>query len=208
MDLPWPKLDVATYSWQKVLGGEAAHGMLVLSPRAVARLESYSPPRPLPKLFRLVKNGRLMEDVFEGATINTPSMLCVEDQVDVLRWAKSLGGLDALVARTTGNLAAIAQWVGGTPWVDFLAGRAEMRSHTSVCLKIVDPWFTAQSEQARWATVKKMCALLEQEGAAYDIAAYRDAPPGLRIWCGATVDREDVEQLLPWLDWAYGEVKD
>ncbi len=208
MDLPWPKLDVATYSWQKVLGGEAAHGMLVLSPRAVARLESYSPPRPLPKLFRLVKNGRLMEDVFEGATINTPSMLCVEDQVDVLRWAKSLGGLDALIARTTGNLAAITQWVGGTPWVDFLAGRAETRSHTSVCLKIVDPWFTAQSEQARWATVKKMCALLEQEGAAYDIAAYRDAPPGLRIWCGATVDREDVEQLLPWLDWAYGEVKD
>ena len=207
MPLPWPKLDVVTYSWQKVLGGEAAHGMLILSPRAVARLESYSPPWPLPKLFRLVKNGRLMEDVFDGATINTPSMLCVEDQVDALCWARSLGGLDALVSRCAENLAAITRWVEATPWVAFLASSEATRSSTSVCLSIVDPWFTAQTEEARWAIVKKLCGLLEQEHAAYDIAAYRDAPPGLRIWCGATVELEDVERLLPWLDWAYGEVK-
>ena len=207
MPLPWPKLDVVTYSWQKVLGGEAAHGMLILSPRAVARLESYTPPWPLPKLFRLVKNGRLMEDVFDGATINTPSMLCVEDQVDALCWARSLGGLDVLIERCADNLAAITRWVQATPWAAFLAGREETRSSTSVCLSIVDPWFAAQTDEARWTIVKKLCGLLEQEHAAYDIAAYRDAPPGLRIWCGATVELEDVERLLPWLDWAYGEVK-
>jgi phosphoserine aminotransferase len=206
MDLPWPKLDVATYSWQKVLGGEAAHGMLILSPRAVARLESHTPPWPIPKLFRLTKKGKLTEDLFTGATINTPSLLCVEDHLDALRWAQSIGGLPALIARSTANLAVIEQWVARTSWVDFLAADPRARSNTSVCLKIVDPWFTAQSLEQRWAIVKTLCARLEEERAAYDIAAYRDAPPGLRIWCGATVEREDVERLLPWLDWAYREM--
>ncbi len=206
MDLPWPKLDVATYSWQKVLGGEAAHGMLILSPRAVARLESHTPPWPIPKVFRLTKKGRLTEDLFTGATINTPSLLCVEDHLDALRWARSLGGLQALIARSSANLAVIGQWVQRTPWVDFLAADPRTRSSTSVCLKIVDPWFTAQSLEERWAIVRALCARLEEEQAAYDIAAYRDAPPGLRIWCGATVEREDVERLLPWLDWAYHDM--
>ncbi|MCG3146322.1 MAG: Phosphoserine aminotransferase [Gammaproteobacteria bacterium] len=206
MDLPWPKLDVATYSWQKVLGGEAAHGMLILSPRAVARLESHTPPWPIPKVFRLTKKGRLTEDLFTGATINTPSLLCVEDHLDALRWARSLGGLQALIARSSANLAVIGQWVQRTPWVDFLAADPRTRSSTSVCLKIVDPWFTAQSLEERWAIVRALCARLEEEQAAYDIAAYRDAPPGLRIWCGATVERADVERLLPWLDWAYHDM--
>ncbi len=206
MDLPWPKIDVATYSWQKVLGGEAAHGMLILSPRAVARLESHAPPWPIPKIFRLTRKGKLTEDLFTGATINTPSLLCVEDHLDALRWARSLGGLQALIARSIGNLAVIERWVEGTPWVDFLAADPRTRSNTSVCLKIVDPWFTAQSLEERWAIVRALCARLEEERAAYDIAAYRDAPPGLRIWCGATVEREDVERLLPWLDWAYHDM--
>ncbi len=206
MELPWRKLDVATYSWQKVLGGEAAHGMLILSPRAVARLESHTPPWPIPKLFRLTKKGKLTEDLFTGATINTPSLLCVEDHLDALRWAQSIGGLQALIARSSANLAVIEQWVERTSWVDFLAADPRTRSNTSVCLKIVDPWFTAQSLKERWAIVKSLCARLEQERAAYDVAAYRDAPPGLRIWCGATVEREDVERLLPWLDWAWRDM--
>jgi len=207
MHLPWHKLDVATYSWQKVLGGEAAHGMLILSPRAVARLESHTPPWPLPKLFRLAKQGKLMEEVFAGATINTPSMLCVEDQLDALRWAESIGGLSALIARAEQNLAVIGEWVERTPWIDFLAERAEARSCTSVCLKVVDAWFTKKSAEERRGIVTRLCAVLEQEQVAYDIAAYRDAPPGLRIWCGATVERADVQALLPWLDWGYAEVK-
>jgi phosphoserine aminotransferase len=207
MDLPWRKLDVATYSWQKILGGEAAHGMLILSPRAVARLENHTPAWPMPKLFRLTKKGKLMEDVFAGVTINTPSMLCVEDQIDALRWAESLGGLPALIARSERNLEAIARWVEGTQWVEFLAARPEIRSCTSVCLSIVDDWFTGKAADECWAIVRRLCALLERERVAYDIAAYRDAPPGLRVWCGATVDAADVEALLPWLDWAYSEVK-
>ncbi len=207
MKLPWEKLDVVTWSWQKVLGGEAAHGMLALSPRAVARLESYTPPRPLPKIFRLTKNGKLDEELFAGATINTPSMLCVEDALDGLAWAEQVGGLDALVVRSEGNLAVVAAWVSRTRWIDFLARDRTTRSCTSVCLKIVDPWFEAQSEAARADVVKKLVALLEKEGVALDIASYRDAPPGLRIWCGATIERDDVEDLLPWLDWAWAEVR-
>jgi len=207
MALPWPKLDVVTWSWQKVLGGEAAHGMLALSPRAVARLESFTPPRPLPKIFRMTKKGKLDEELFAGSTINTPSMLCVEDALDGLAWAERLGGIDALIARSEGNLAAVADWVARTPWVDFLARDPATRSCTSVCLKIVDPWFEAQADDARADFVKKLVALLEKEGVALDIASYRDAPPGLRIWCGATIERADVEALLPWLDWAYAEVR-
>jgi phosphoserine aminotransferase len=207
MKLPWPKLDVVTWSWQKVLGGEAAHGMLALSPRAVARLESYTPPRPLPKIFRLTKNGKLDQELFTGATINTPSMLCVEDALDGLAWAERVGGLEALIVRSEGNLAAVAAWVARTPWVEFLARDRATRSCTSVCLKIVDPWFEAQAEAARADVVKKLVALLEKEGVALDIAGYRDAPPGLRIWCGATIERDDVAALLPWLDWAYAEVR-
>jgi len=207
MRLAWDKLDVVTWSWQKVLGGEAAHGMLALSPRAVARLESWAPAWPLPKIFRLTKKGKLDESIFEGSTINTPSMLCVEDALDGLAWADRIGGLDALVRRAEGNLAAIAAWVKATPWVDFLARDPATRSCTSICLQIVDPWFAAQDEKARADVVKRMVSLLEKEGAALDVAAYRDAPPGLRIWGGATVEREDVEALLPWLDWAWSEVR-
>jgi len=207
MDLPWEKLDVVTWSWQKVLGGEAAHGMLALSPRAVERLQSYTPPWPLPKIFRLTKKGKLDEEVFTGSTINTPSMLCVEDALDSLAWAEKIGGLSALVARSEANLAAIAAWVDKTPWVDFLAREPRTRSCTSICLTVVDPWFTALEADARAATIKKMVSLLEKEGVAYDIAGYRDAPPGLRIWGGATVDRDDVEALLPWLDWAFAAVR-
>ncbi|MBM4335234.1 MAG: phosphoserine transaminase [Deltaproteobacteria bacterium] len=207
MKLPWRKLDVVTWSWQKVLGGEAAHGMLALSPRAVARLESYTPPRPLPKIFRLTKKGKLDSELFSGATINTPSMLCVEDALDGLAWAERVGGLDALVVRSEGNLAVVAAWVARTPWIEFLASERTTRSCTSVCLKIVDPWFEAQAEAARADVVKKLVALLEKEGVALDIASYRDAPAGLRIWCGATIERDDVEELLPWLDWAWAEVR-
>ena len=206
MELPYDKLDVVTWSWQKVLGGEAAHGMLALSPRAVARLESFTPPRPLPKIFRLTKGGKLIEGIFKGETINTPSMLCVEDALDGLRWAEQLGGLPALIARTEANLAAIAGWVARTDWVDFLAQAPATRSPTSICLKITAPWFTALAPEAQGKAAKQITSLLEKEEVAYDIAYYRDAPPGLRIWAGATIDTADVVALLPWLDWAYGEI--
>lgn len=207
MELPWPKLDVITWSWQKVMGGEAAHGMLVLSPRAVERLESYSPPWPLPKIFQLTKKGKLSAGIFTGDTINTPSMLCVEDALDGLKWAESLGGLPVLIQRSQANLQAIAQWVERTPWVGFLAEQPETRSNTSICLKIVDPWYIALSPEDQAQGAKKIASLLETEGVVYDIAAYRDAPPGLRIWGGATVETADIEALLPWLDWAYTQVK-
>jgi phosphoserine aminotransferase len=207
MELPWHKLDVTTWSWQKVLGGEAAHGMIVLSPRAVERLQRHTPAWPVPKLFRLMDNGALTEDLFEGNTINTPSMLCVEDQIDVLRWAEDIGGLPVLIARSKESAAVLDQWVARTDWVDFLAERADTRSHTSVCLKVVDPWFVAQPQAAQRDFIRRLCALLEQEGAAYDVSAYRDAPPGLRIWCGATVDSADVAALTPWLDWAYATLR-
>lgn len=207
MDLPWDKLDVVTWSWQKALGGEAAHGMLVLSPRAVERLESYSPPWPLPKIFRMTKGGKLNEGIFRGETINTPSMLCVEDVLDALDWAERIGGFPAMRARAEGNLAAIADWVARSPWVDFLAGEEASRSCTSVCLSFADPWFAGLAEEAKASVAKQVAALLEEEAVAYDIGGYRDAPPGLRIWAGATVERDDIEALLPWLDWAYGEVK-
>jgi phosphoserine aminotransferase len=205
--LDWAKLDVVTFSWQKALGGEAAHGMLVLSPRAVERLETYKPAWPLPKIFRMTKGGKLNEGIFEGETINTPSMLCVEDYLDTLNWAKSIGGLEALVARADANTKAIADWVKVTPWVDFLARDPAIRSNTSVCLKVVDPAVTSLSadEQAKFA--KALSGAVEKEGAGYDLGYYRDAPPGLRIWCGATVEAADVEALLPWLDWAFAQAK-
>src|SRR5215470_14245018 len=206
--LDWKKLDVVTFSWQKALGGEAAHGMLVLSPRAVERLETYKPPWPLPKIFRMTKGGKLNEAIFEGETINTPSMLCVEDYLDTLAWAKQIGGLDALVARADANTKAIADWVRRTPWVEFLARDPAIRSNTSVCLEIVDPAVTKLSADAQGAFAKSLAALIEKEGAGYDLAYYRDAPPGLRIWCGATVEASDVELLTAWLDWAFGKTKD
>jgi len=207
MDLPWRKLDAVTWSWQKVLGGEAQHGMLALSPRAVERLESYAPPWPMPKIFRLTKGGKLSEEIFAGSTINTPSMLCVEDQLDALAWAQSIGGLPALIARSEGNSQILADWVSASDWADFLAEEPATRSCTSVCLKIVDPWFTELPEGERAATAKAVASLLEAEGVAYDINAYRDAPPGLRIWAGATIETENVVALTPWLDWAYATVK-
>ena len=205
--LDWAKLDVVTYSWQKVLGGEAAHGMLILGPRAVERLESYAPAWPLPKIFRLTNNGKLIKGIFEGDTINTPSMLCVEDYIDALEWAQSIGGLNGLMARANANLKAIADWVAKTPWVDFLATSEAIRSNTSVCLKIVDPAITALPAEGQAAFVKKIPALLEAEKIAYDIDGYRDAPPGLRIWCGATVETADVAALTHWLDWAFAKAK-
>jgi phosphoserine aminotransferase len=208
MPLPWEKLDVVTWSWQKVLGGEAAHGMLALSPRAVARLETYKPAWPLPKIFRLTSGGKLIEGVFKGETINTPSMLCVEDALDGLRWAEQVGGLAGLTARSEANLAAVARWVARRGWVDFLADDAATRSCTSICLKLVAPWFVALSADGQAAAAKRLVGLLEKEGVAYDIGAYRDAPPGLRIWGGATIDTADVEALLPWLDWAHDIVAD
>ena len=205
--LDWAKLDVVTYSWQKVLGGEAAHGMLILGPRAVERLESYAPAWPLPKIFRLTNNGKLIKGIFEGDTINTPSMLCVEDYIDALEWSQSIGGLNGLMARANANLKAIADWVAKTPWVDFLATSEAIRSNTSVCLKIVDPAITALPAEGQAAFVKKIPALLEAEKIAYDIDGYRDAPPGLRIWCGATVETADVAALTHWLDWAFAKAK-
>jgi phosphoserine aminotransferase len=205
--LDWPKLDVVTFSWQKALGGEAAHGMLILSPRAVARVESYTPPWPLPKIFRIAKAGKLNEGIFEGETINTPSMLCVEDYLDTLEWAKSVGGLPALRARADANARVIAEWVERTKWIDFLARDPASRSNTSVCLKVVDPAVGRLAPEAQAAFVKGIAAALEKEGVAYDIDAYRDAPPGLRIWCGSTVERADVEALTQWLDWAYAKAK-
>jgi len=206
-DLPWPKLDVVTFSWQKVLGGEAAHGMLILSPRAVERLESYKPAWPLPKIFRLTKGGKLEEGPFKGETINTPSMLCVEDYLDALDWAASIGGLRGLMARADANAAALSAWVEKTPWVDFLPKDKAIRSNTSVCLSIVDPWFAGLAADAQAKAAKAIGALLDAEGVAYDFDSYRDAPPGLRIWCGATVETSDIEKLTPWLDWAFSSVK-
>ncbi len=203
MDVDWSKVDVLTYSWQKVMGGEGAHGMLILSPRAVARLESFTPDRPLPKLFRMTKKGELNEGIFKGETINTPSMLAVEDYIDGLGWAESVGGLEGLKERSNANLAAMAEWVGETDWVEFLAADPAIRSNTSVTFKIVDPRVAGLDADGQQAFVKKMTSMLEKEDAAYDIAGYRAAPPGLRIWCGATVDTSDLVALQPWLDWAF-----
>lgn len=207
MELPWDKLDVVTYSWQKVLGGEAAHGMLILSPRAVERLESWTPTWPMPKLFRLTSKGKLNEGIFKGATINTPSMLCVEDYLDVLKWSSSIGGLSGLIKRSEANLKAVETWVAKTSWVNFLAELPETRSNTSVCLKITESWFTEMSKEQQLSVTMKMVRLLADEKAAFDIEGYRDAPPGLRIWCGATVETSNVEALLPWLDWAFLQIK-
>ena len=204
--LDWPKLDVVTFSWQKALGGEAAHGVLILSPRAVERLESYTPPWPMPKLFRMTKAGKVNREIFEGATINTPSMLCVEDYLDALKWAASIGGLTELRRRADQNLATIAAWVERTAWVDFLATDPASRSNTSVCLKVTDPAVTALPPAGQADFAKKLAAALEKEAVALDIGGYRDAPPGLRIWCGATVDTDDLEALTPWLDWAFAQV--
>jgi len=206
--LDFAKLDVVTFSWQKALGGEAAHGMLILSPRAVERLETYKPAWPLPKIFRMTKGGKINEGIFQGETINTPSMLCVEDYLDALAWGKSIGGLPALIARADANTKAVADWVARTPWVDFLARVPETRSNTSVCLKVVDPAVTALPADAQAAFAKNLVAAVEKEGAGYDLGAYRDAPPGLRIWCGATVETGDVEALTQWLDWAFAVTKD
>ena len=202
-ELAWPKLDVVTFSWQKALGGEAAHGMLILSPRAVERLESHKPAWPMPKIFRLTKGGKVNAEIFEGATINTPSMLCVEDYLDTLKWSASIGGLAELKRRADENLKVLETWVAKTPWIDFLAEDPAARSNTSVCLKVVAPQIVALSQDAQADFAKKLASLLEKEGAALDIGGYRDAPPGLRIWCGATVDTDDLHALTPWLDWAY-----
>ncbi len=207
MDVPIAKLDVVTYSWQKVLGGEAQHGMLILSPRAIERLETYKPAWPLPKIFRMTKGGEFMEAIFKADTINTPSMLCVEDALDGLKWAESIGGLPGLIRRSEDNLVAVAEWVARTDWVDFLAEDPQTRSCTSICLKIVDPWFTGLDPEARAKAAKGVSGMLEAEEVAFDIAPYRDAPPGLRLWGGATVERSDLEALFPWLDWAWAEVK-
>jgi phosphoserine aminotransferase len=206
-NLDWPKLDVITLSWQKALGGEAGHGMLILSPRAVERLLSYTPAWPLPKIFRLTSGSNLIDGIFEGETINTPSMLCVEDYIDALHWGKSLGGLAALVARADANTKALADWVAKTPWVDFLATEVSIRSNTSVCLKVVDPAITALGPDAQAGFAKSLAGLLEKEKIAYDIGAYREAPPGLRIWCGATIETNDIEALTHWLDYAFEKVK-
>ena len=206
MNLPFDKLDVVTWSWQKVLGGEAAHGMLALSPRAVARLLSYKPSRPLPKIFRLTSGGKLIDGIFAGETINTPSMLCVEDALDGLRWAESVGGLPGLIARSEANLACIADWVATSDWAGFLAQDPAARSSTSICLTITAPWFAALDATAQAKVAKRLAAVLDAEGVAYDIASYRDAPPGLRIWGGATVETADIAALLPWLDWAYAQL--
>jgi phosphoserine aminotransferase len=210
-DLDWSKLDAVTFSWQKALGGEAAHGILILSPRAVARLESHTPAWPMPKLFRMTKankegGNKVSLDIFEGATINTPSMLCVEDAVDALKWAESIGGLEAMRRRADANLGVLAEFVAKTPWVEFLAADPAIRSNTSVCLKVVDPRVTGLSDDAQADFAKKLASALEKEGVALDVGGYRDAPPGLRIWCGATVETSDLEALTPWLDWAFASV--
>jgi phosphoserine aminotransferase len=207
MDLPWDRLDVITWSWQKVLGGEAGHGMLALSPGAVARLESYSPPWPLPKIFRLTAKGKFNEAIFAAETINTPSMLAVEDAIDGLKWARSIGGQSALKRRSQANLDAVTRWVNRTPWIEFLVRDEAIRSWTSVCLEIVDDWFQNQSADRQRAALKKMEALLDEEGVAFDFVGHRDAPPGLRLWCGATVETSDIEAVLPWLDWAFAEIR-
>ncbi|MBC7168635.1 phosphoserine transaminase [Phenylobacterium sp.] len=202
-DLPWAKLDVVTFSWQKALGGEAAHGVLILSPRAVARLESYAPAWPMPKLFRMTKGGKVNLEIFEGATINTPSMLCVEDALDALKWAERIGGLAEMKRRADANLAVLADWVARRDWVEFLAADPQIRSNTSVCLKVVDPRVTGLADDAQADFAKKLASALEKEGVALDIGGYRDAPPGLRIWCGATIETSDLEAVTPWLDWAF-----
>ena len=207
MAIPWQKLDVVTWSWQKVMGGEAAHGMLALSPRAVERLQTYSPPWPMPKIFRLTKGSDLIEGIFRGETINTPSMVCVEDALDGLTWAEGLGGLPELIGRSESNLGVISGWIGTSDWAGFLAENDAERSSTSVCLKITDPWFVSLDSAAQSSVPKKIDALLESENASFDINGYRDAPPGLRIWAGATVETADLEALLPWLDWAYATIK-
>ena len=207
MDLPWDKLDATTFSWQKVLGGEAAHGILILSPKAVARLETHTPAWPMPKIFRMTKGGKIVDGIFEGETINTPSMVAVEDYLDALTWAEGLGGLKGLIARSNANLAALDAWVKKSNWAGFLAEDATIRSNTSVCITITDPWFAGLADDAKADAAKKIATLLEKEGVAFDIAGYRSAPPGLRIWCGATVDTADLAALTPWLDWAWSKVK-
>ncbi|MCT6879728.1 MAG: phosphoserine transaminase [Commensalibacter sp.] len=207
MEMPWEKLDVVTWSWQKVLGGEAAHGMIALSPKAIARLEGECQPRPLPKIFRLTKNGKLDEKIFRGDTINTPSMLCVEDALDGLQWAETIGGLPALIARSQENLKVVTEWVEKTTWLEFLCKEEANRSNTAICLKITDPWFQQYPVDKQRQIIAQMAAILEKENAAYDIASYREAPPGLRIWGGATVESDSIRDLLPWLDWAYAQVK-
>jgi len=206
-DIPFDKLDVVTFSWQKVLGGEGGHGVLILGPRAVERLESYTPDRPLPKIFRMTKGGKLIEGIFQGETINTPSMLAVEDYIFALEWAQGLGGLSALIARCDANAAALDSWVQATPWIEHLVADPAIRSNTSVCLKFAESAVPGLDADAQLALVKKMASLLEAEGAAYDVAGYRDAPPGIRIWCGATIEREDIEALGPWLDWAFHQAR-
>jgi phosphoserine aminotransferase len=207
MDLPWDKLDVTTYSWQKVLGGEAAHGMLILSPRAVARLESYTPSWPVPKVFRLTKGGKLIDGIFRGETINTPSMLAVEDYLDTLKWAEGLGGLSGLLGRVADNNKVLGDWVSASNWAGFLCVEDANRSTTSVCLVITDPEVLALDNDAQAAIAKKIASLLDGEAIAYDIGAYRDAPAGLRIWAGATVQASDLAALTPWLDWAFATAK-
>jgi phosphoserine aminotransferase len=207
MDLPWDKLDVLTWSWQKVLGGEAAHGMIALSPRAVERLTTHTPSWPMPKIFQMSKSGKLIDGIFVGETINTPSMLCVEDAIDALKWAELVGGLKGLVSRSQANFKALEQWVNKSSWVKFLAEDPKTRTTTSICLKIVDPWYAGLSADLQAEGAKKIASLLEKEQVAYDISSYRDAPSGLRIWGGATVEASDIEALTHWLDWAWGEVK-
>ncbi len=207
MEIPWQKIDVLTYSWQKVMGGEAAHGVIVLSPRAVERLESYTPDRPLPKIFRLTKGGKLIEGIFEGSTINTPSMLCVEDAIDGLKWAKSIGGLSKLIERSNNNLQVLEDWVAKSDWIDFLVEDKSLRSNTSICFKITDKWYQSLSKEEQAAKAKELVSLMAKEEVAYDIGSYRDAPPGLRIWGGATVESKDMEALTQWLDWGFSQIK-
>lgn len=207
MDLPWEKLDVITFSWQKVLGGEGGHGILILGPRAVQRLETYTPPWPLPKIFRMTKGGKLIEGIFKGDTINTPSMICVEDYIDALNWAETVGGANGLIGRSESNLAIMEEWVAKSSWADFLAENEAIRSCTSVCLKVKADWFVALSKDQQAAALKNIVSLLDKEGIAFDIGAYRDAPPGLRIWCGATIEGDDLRALTSWLDWAFSQIK-
>ena len=207
MQLPWLSLDIVTYSWQKVLGGEAQHGIIIMSPRAYSRLETWKPRWPMPKIFRMVKDGVPIKGFFDSDTINTPSMLCIEDVLDSLRWAESIGGAEELIRRTRSNFSVIKDWVEVTPWIDFLAALAATRSPTSVCLKIVDPWFLSLAASSKQDFVDRLCGLLQQEHAALDIKGHRDAPPGIRIWAGATVEKNNIVDLLPWLDWAFAEVK-
>lgn len=207
MPVPWSRLDVATFSWQKAMGGEAQHGILILSPRAVERLESYQPPWPLPKIFRMVKRGRVDEALFRGGTINTPSLLCVEDALDSLRWIAAIGGEVETRARSRANLEAASRWVAGSRWADFLAVRPEIRSSTSMCFRITDEWFAGLDTGDQRTRVEQLVGLLEEEGIAYDIASYREAPPGLRVWGGATVETADLDRLFPWLDYAFSEIK-